>query len=195
VVLTDKYAQKTALRLGVSSDAVRLEFAKTPRLRTAPTEPGEAGVEPTPGLELPSVHEHWLVKLLLLHDNLVDWAVAHLDPGWVQNPLAREVIARRLEANKTQTWTSLTAFLDQCASPEVRNMVAEVTVQERPLPNPAQQLADVALRLRNQFIERQVATSVQRASHPDTSEAERLDLLRQQQELRQLKRQPIQPLS
>jgi DNA primase len=194
VVLIDKYAQKTALRLGVSPDAVRTEFGKRPRPKTAPAETGEEPAEPPPGLEPPSTQEHWLIKLLLLHDDLVGWAVAHLDPTWVQNPLARQIVARRLEANKSQTWTSLAAFLDECDTPETQNLVSEVTVQERPLPNPAQQLGDVVLRLRNQFIDRQVAALVQRSSHPDTGEAVRLNLLRQQQELRLLKRQPLQRL-
>jgi len=39
-----------------------------------------------------------------------------------------------------------------------------------------------------------VAALAQRSSLPEMSEAERLDLLRQQQQLRQLKRQPITPL-
>ena len=55
-----------------------------------------------------------------------------------------------------------------------------------------QQLADVALRLRNQFIDRQLAALMQRANQPECAETERLDLLRQQQELRRRKRQPIQ---
>src|ERR1035437_1473247 len=36
LVLIDKYAQKTALRLGVSPEAVRAEFKKTSRTKTAP---------------------------------------------------------------------------------------------------------------------------------------------------------------
>ena len=191
VVLTDKYAQKTALRLGVSPEAVRAEFSKRPRPRAAPNQAGEEQAQPAPVVEPPPAQEHWLVKLLLLNDDLMDWAVAHLDPRWVQNPLAREVAARRLDAHKAQTWTTIAAFLDSCTTPEVRSLVAESTVQDRPLPNPGQQLADVVLRLRNQFIERQMAPLVQRASHPDTSEADRLDLLRQQQDLRNLKRQPL----
>src|SRR5205814_4329629 len=40
-VLIDKYAQKTALRLGVSPDAVRAEFTKLARKQKAPLEPAE----------------------------------------------------------------------------------------------------------------------------------------------------------
>jgi hypothetical protein len=48
------------------------------------------------------------------------------------------------------------------------------------------------LRLRNQAIDRQSAALMQRAHQPETTEAERNELLQQQQELRRLKRQPIQ---
>ena len=51
--------------------------------------------------------------------------------------------------------------------------------------------ADIATRLRNQFIDRQLAALIQRLNQPEAGEAERLELLQQQQRLRALKRQPI----
>jgi hypothetical protein len=69
--------------------------------------------------------------------------------------------------------------------------VTEAATQERPLPNPAQQLADLALRLRNQSIDRELAALMQRANQPETGEAERLELLHHQQDLRVRKRQPL----
>ena len=190
-VLIDKYAQKTALRLGVTPDAVRAEFRKLSRAKAPAPEAVEPPVEESASPQRPSTHEYWLLKLLLLHDDLVGWAAAHLDPGWVQHPLARQIVAQRLAAHANQTWTSLAAFLDECETPEMQSLVTEATAEPRPIPNPSQQLADVALRLRNQFIDRQLAALMQRANQPESSEAERLDLLRQQQELRRLKRQPI----
>jgi hypothetical protein len=47
------------------------------------------------------------------------------------------------------------------------------------------------LRLRNQFIDRQVAALSYRASQPGTNEEEGVELLREQQQLRLLKRQPL----
>jgi DNA primase len=190
-VLIDKYAQKTALRLGVTPDAVRAEFRKLSRAKAPTPETAEPPVEESPSPQRPSNHEYWLLKLLLLHDDLVTWAAAHLDPGWLQHPLARQIVAQRLAADANQTWTSLAAFLDECETPEMRSLVTEATAEPRPIPNPSQQLPDLALRLRNQFIDRQFAALMQRANQPECSEAERLDLLRQQQQLRQLKRQPI----
>jgi DNA primase len=190
-VLIDKYAQKTALRLGVTPDAVRAEFRKLSRAKAPAPEAAEPSVEESPSPQRPSNHEYWLLKLLLLHDDLVTWAAAHLDPGWVQHSLARQIITQRLAAHANQTWTSLAAFLDECETPEMRSLVTEATAEPRPIPNPSQQLPDLALRLRNQFIDRQFAALMQRANQPECREAEKLDLLRQQQDLRLLKRQPI----
>ncbi|HWH71197.1 MAG TPA: hypothetical protein VNT26_17555, partial [Candidatus Sulfotelmatobacter sp.] len=194
-VLIDKYAQKTALRLGVSPEAVRAEFGKLARYSAPEPEPPEEFQEVSPSpVQPPSTHEHWLVKLLLLHEELVEWAVAHLDPNWVQHALVRQIVDQRLRAYQQQTWSSLGAFLSECVTSEAQRLITEAAAQERALPNPAQQLADVVLRLRNQFIERQMAALMQRANQPQTAEAERIEILRQQQELRALKRQPLGPL-
>jgi DNA primase len=190
-VLIDKYAQKTALRLGVTPDAVRGEFRKLSRAKAPTPETAEPPLEESPSPQRPSNHEFWLLKLLLLHDDVVAWAAAHLDPGWVQHSLVRQIITHRLAAHANQTWTSLAAFLDECETPEMRSLVTEATAEPRPIPNPSQQLPDLALRLRNQFIDRQLVALMQRANQPECNETERLDLLRQQQQLRQLKRQPI----
>ena len=73
----------------------------------------------------------------------------------------------------------------------MRSLITEATTEPRPIPNPAQQLLDVALRLRNQAIDRESAALMQRAHQPEASEAERRRCYSQQQDLRQLKRQPI----
>ena len=167
-VLIDKYAQKTALRLGVTPDAVRAEFRKLSRAKAPAPEAVEPPVEESASPQRPSTHEYWLLKLLLAHDDLVGWAAAHLDPGWVQHPLVRQIVAQRLAAQANQTWTSLAAFLDQCEDPEAcESLVTEATAEPRPIPNPSQQLADVALRLRNQFLDRQLAALMQRANQPE----------------------------
>ncbi len=192
-VLIDKYAQKTALRLGVTPDAVRAEFRKLSRAKAPAPEPVEPPVEEAAGPQRPSTHEYWLLKLLLLHDDLVAWAAAHLDPGlgaaspWRGRSLRSAW--RRTRIRPGPAWRPSSTSVKR---PEMRSLVTEATAEPRPIPNPSQQLSDVALRLRNQFIDRQLAALMQRANQPECGEAERLDLLRQQQELRHLKRQPIQ---
>jgi DNA primase len=190
-VLIDKYAQKAALRLGVTPDAVRAEFRKLSRARPAASEQVEEPVPETPPLQPPSTHEHWLLKLVLRHEDLVGWTALHLDPEWVRHPLVQQVISRRLAAHSDGTWHDLAGFLGDCEAPELQNLITEATADERPLPNPEQQLKDVVLRLRNQFLDRQLAALLQRTNQPETSEAERLELLHQQQALRQRKREPL----
>jgi len=194
VVLIDKYAQKTALRLGVSPDAVRAEFKRIPKARSTTAGAETETVESKPEPARPSPHEFWLLKLVLLHDDTVDWVASHLDSNWIQHAVTRTIVERRLAAQANQTWRGLAAFLDEFESPEAQNLITEVTAEAREIPDPSRQLADVATRLRNQFIDQQLAALLYRSNLPETSEAERLDLLRQQQQLRQLKRQPITPL-
>ena len=193
-VLIDKYAQRTALRLGVAPDAVRVEFRKLSRANRSAPEPREEAVAQAPAPQPPSNPEYWLLKLILRHEDLLPWAALHLDPEWVQHPLVRQVISRRIAAHSAETWQGLPSFLGQCESPELRSLVTEATADERAILNPEQQLADLALRLRNQALDRRLAASLQRASLPETNESDREELLREQQELRLLKRQPLGPL-
>lgn len=190
-VLIDKYAQKTALRLGVSPDSVRTEFKKMSRGKTPAPEAADQLPDEAPVAQRPSNHESWLLKLLLMNDDLVEWAATHLDMNWVEHPVVRQVVSQRLAAHTNQTWGSLAAFLSECEAAETQTMVAEAASTDRPVPDPALQLADVTLRLRNQFIDRQMGALMQRLNHPETTEAERETLLRKQQELRSLKRQPL----
>ena len=132
-----------------------------------------------------------MLKLLLAHDELIEWAAGHLDPAWVQNPLAREIVTLRLAAYEKQSWTSLAAFIDECPKPEHRQLVTEATVAERPLPNPSQQLADVALKLRNLCLEKEMSELMVKLNQPETSHDEQLELSRKREELRALKRRPL----
>ena len=195
VVLIDKHAQKTALRLGVVADAVRAEFRKGATARPAtdpesfePDDPAETE-SPRPG-----PHELRLLRLMLKHEMGLPWLAAHLDPEWIQHPAVKSIVVRCLAAHADGSWSSLAGFLDQFESAEARNLITEGVSESRELPNPDQQLADVTLRLRNQFLDRQLAASYLRLSQP-MSEREHLELVRQQQQLKLLKRQPLTPLT
>jgi hypothetical protein len=202
----------------VAPDAVRAEFRKLARTRTPAQTASEGPPEAAAELPRPSPQEYWLLKLALAHEHLVPWVAAHLDLAWVQHPLAKQLVQKRLAAHHSQAWTSLAAFLAECETPELRNLVTEVAVQERILSSPAQHfadatirpatelekakgdaspaqhLADVTLRLRNQAIDRQIAALKQRLNQPNVPESENEALLRRQQELRASKQRPLVPL-
>ena len=193
VVLLDKYAQKTALRLGVAPDAVRAEFKKVPETGVAMRERPPEVADENAASEPPSTIELWLLKLLLLHEELVGWALTRLKPEWVEHAVARQALVQLLEAHKIGTWSTLAGFLAQCDNPDLQALLTECAATNRPMPNPEQQLQDVAVKLRNQFITRQMAALMQQIDRSDLAEPERLELLRQQHELRQLKSRPIEP--
>src|SRR5690606_14004008 len=57
-VLIDKYAQKTALRLGVSAESVRAEFKKIGRNQKSPADSApDDNLEPEVEMPRPSAHE------------------------------------------------------------------------------------------------------------------------------------------
>ena len=132
-----------------------------------------------------------MLKLLLLHDDLVAWTALHLDVNWIAHLLVRQIVVQRLAAQTNETWQSLAAFLDECESAEMRALVTEAVAEDRKIPNPDQQLGDVTLKLRNEFLDRRIAACVQRASQPGIPEAEQIKFSREEQELRQQKRAPL----
>jgi DNA primase len=189
VALFDKYAKSVALRLGFTLHSVVTEFQK---LLEQQSSGKQTEAEPPPEIiSKPSVHEFHLLKILLLHDELAAWVALHLDVNWIAHPPARKIIEQRLAAQTTETWKSLAAFLDECETPEMRSLVTEAVAEDRKIPNPEQQLADVTLRLRNQFLDRQIGTCIQRANQPGIAESDQIKFSRTEQELRKQKRAPL----
>lgn len=190
VVLVDKYAQKTALRLAVAPESVRAEFKKMSR--SQPQAPETSGdQEEVTAVAPPGPAEQWLLKLLLMNEDMAGWASAHLDPNWVRHPAAREIVSKRIVAHTNATWTSVPAFLEEFQDAQARELVSQAAADDRPLPNPAQVIVDVTLRLRNEFIELQRADLLRQASQPGISEAAQLELLQQRHVLLAAKNKPL----
>ena len=199
-VLIDTYAQKTALRLGVAAESVRSEFKKssTPAITYTVSEEETVDADESfetamPEMPPPTPLELHLLKLLFLHDELAAYAVAHLDVDWIQHPQVRHIIDLRLAAQEHETWHSLTEFLDGFESPDERSLITGVVMEARKMPDPEIQLADVALKLRNQSFDRQIAALTQKISQPETGDEEKLAVLHDLQTLRRSKRTPLAP--
>src|SRR5207237_5324135 len=115
-VLTDTCAQKTAQRLGVATEAVRAEFRKIRAQQVSETDtkaPVAAAAPPA----RPSTQEFWLLKLLLLDDELLPAAVAQLDLNWVQHALVRQIVSLRLKTRPhPPSVTALLAALEDPAA-------------------------------------------------------------------------------
>ncbi len=192
-VFADKYEQKTALMLGVSPISVRAEWKKI-RVNAPAIERADDIAEPTDADEpRPNPLEFWLLKLAF--DDVADfaWLAAHLDLDWVIHLTTRQLLARRLGAHTQQTWRGAAGFLSETEAEPARALLSEALADARPAENPQQQLGDVLLRLRNQFIDRRLMRLTQESTRAELAESELHRLLQLQQELRRIKQQPLQP--
>jgi DNA primase len=196
-VLLDTYAQKTALRLGVAAEAMRNEFKKSRATRIVDTE--EAPPETAPEMERPNPHECWLLRLLLENDESVPWIAAHLEVEWLAHPMVREIVGERFSTDASETWPGLAAWLSQVEQPGWQSLITEVLSDQRPLRDVETIIKGSPTRpgtiklLRDKHIDRQLALLNQRLATPDLSEDETRDLCVQLDQLRRLKRQPLQP--
>ncbi len=198
-VLADTYAQKTAQRLGVSVQAVRTEFKSKPG-RRRPTGEEEA----TPDQDSPprpATPEFWLVKLLMLDEEQTEWVAAHLDVEWVQHPVVKQIVSLRLDAHRVQAWSGVAAFLETLPDAPAKSLVSEAVCEKRAIANVEELLKGrpgspgVLERLREKFIERRLAELTRQAAGPGLSEAEKMQVFHQQNQLRRLKRAPLAPLA
>jgi DNA primase len=207
-VLIDTYAQKTALRLGVSPEAVRDEFRKLAARSSATSVESEAEEEEAASAQPQPMtpQEFCLLKFLFETDEHTDWVAAHLKLEWLTAQALREIVAARLRSHTAGTWQGVGAFLSSFEDDASRQIITEVLTRplvtntdglriprQQTLPNVFRQLQDVLRDLRNDFLDRQMAALTQQASQPEMRDEDRLTILRQQQELRALKRQPLPP--
>ena len=102
----------------------------------------------------------------------------------MQHKAVREIIIRRIAAESEKKWVSLAAFLDECESPEIQNLLTEAVAENRKIPSPGQQREQLAVRMRNQYIDRALAALNHRLGQPETSELEKVELQRQADKLR-----------
>jgi len=117
---------------------------------------------------------------------------------WVPNPVAREIVARRLRV--TGQWPGVAAWLAQLENPQWQSVVTECLTDSRPVPVEAnlkgsETHSGLIKRLRDDYIQRQLAAISQQLMAPDLPEAGQRELMDRQQHLRQLKRQPLTPKS
>jgi hypothetical protein len=111
--------------------------------------------------------------------------------NWVSHPLVRQIAGARVDAQKKGSWNNLAAFLDGCDSTEMRSLITEAAAEERVIPNAEKQLADVILKLRNQFLDRHLAALTQKAGLPGIPDEEKNRLLLEREKLRKEKSAPL----
>jgi DNA primase len=200
VVLIDTYAQKTALRLGVAPEAVRAEFKKFRRSqRDAPPSEENEAVAFSNSTPVPPM-ERWLLHFTLTNEEMLSWIVDRLDLRWIRHATAKQIANACINAARSNSWTGATGLLDSCEDQEMRRLITEIVTEPLTLTEPEKKLKGdpghtdkrgILERLRDDFIDDEIAALRRRTNLPETSDDERIEFLRKQQELRQTKRTPL----
>jgi len=195
-MLIDTHAQKAALRLGVSTDAVRAEFKKTraaepraprddefDRAADEADSASAAAIEEAPSVP-PTVREMQLLKLLLSASEHRAVAAARLDANWLKSSAVKRIVHRcleDLEGALPQGAAFLSEFRDD---PQAQALIGTALSEQHHIPHPEKQIVDVLTHLRNDYLTAELQRLNRELVHPDVSDERRTDLLQQQQQLR-----------
>jgi DNA primase len=191
--LVDRYAQKTAARLGINALSALQRFKNaTARAAYRPETNADRSI-PDDNSWRPNTQEFWLLKILLNHDETLEWTRAHLHPEWIQNPLVREIVEHRLSLSDGQPVQPAT-ILHRINSDQARSLVTEALAEEREIPRPDQQLIEIATRLRNTNLDRELAALNQTLGQPDLSPEHTNAVIMEVNALRAAKRGALTPL-
>jgi DNA primase len=191
-VLQDTVARKAAGLLGVSIEAVRAEFRKAGRAAPRQAE-STAAVQSAPEAARPSEIEFWLLRLVLADIELTEWALGHLDLAWVEHPVVRRVLEARFRAFEQGLDPDIPPLLETLADPAATALVTEAVALGAELPERPRILMDAVRRVRDRWLEREIAELTRLAARPDTAPDARVAALQRQMELRRLKAAPLQP--
>ncbi len=191
-VTTDKYAQKTAFRLGVSVESVRKEFSRKGRPAPQPREYDDAPPEEEVLLERPTESEMWFLKLLLIAEGDGRGWIQHLRPEWIANVTLRKLAESIRQQEMEQQWQGPTAFMHTLDNDFEQSLITEAMFEKRTIPEVAKQLHDHLLTLRNQYIKRQMEAATRRLMQPGIDQHEQIALMQIQQRLRSAKNLPLE---
>ncbi len=192
-VLADTYVRKTALRLGVSPEAVKSEMRKAQRsTRPRPPldQPDDSPAEEEAAVSRPDALELWLLRLLLRHDEQLDWFIRHLDPHWLAHALTRELVETRFSLQHEPA----AAMIAQLTHESARALASELLTEDQNLPETSRQAEDIVSRLRNRHLDREIARLMTQAGATGMDDQTQIRLLREVEALRRMKREPLAPL-
>ena len=197
-VLIDTYAQKLSHRLNVAADAVRSEFAKRKqnfqRISSLQEEKQIPVSEEMP-MAKPNSVEFWLLKLALAGETPTDWLESRLDLQWVNHDGIRDILHQNFALYSENNSAIFPDLLGVLPSEAHKKLATESVADSRKIPNPTQQLNDIVLRLRNQFIDSRLS-EIQRELVSSASDESRWpELISERDELKKLMSHPLEPLA
>ena len=147
-------------------------------------------------LPRPGQQEFWLLKFLMIADqDLLGWAAAHLDCNWISHTSVRRIAGLRLAQAGSDHPGELAPLLEELAEDAfATQLVTEAASDGRTVPDLANQLAEATLRLRNVWIDRQIAVLSGQLNDSRLDDTQLHAIEKQKQELRAWKKMPVAEL-
>lgn len=202
--LVDTYAQKTALRLGISPEAVRSEFKKSTSTKSELIEQDEDS-EKTSITETISPfqdEEFAVLQLLLKTDEFVDWISNYLDPRWIKHKAVKTIVEARIQAHRNKLLQDLPQFLGSFEDENVRMLITKAISlnyrgttdhnKDRPVTKLFEDLQGFVVRMRKSCLEPEL-NRLDSLTH-ESDDTLRADALRRLQALKVLLKGPLQPI-
>jgi DNA primase len=195
-LLFERYARKTAARLGVDPVQAIAAFRKLARETAQPRARDEDALpqepEPEPAVR-PSHPELWILKLALLNDDSIEWLAAHLDFHWLEHAQVRSILEHRLAPRADGSWPAPAEILnDLTDDAPAQNLLTAASTEPLKLADPTNVLRETLLRLRNVYIDRQLTLVAAQMADANANIAE---LLARQKALRAARTTPLTPIS
>lgn len=179
----------------------------------APTASTEEASEPEPESP-PSKQEFWLLQALFHSDDQMEWLANTLHLEWLTHFGVRQIVALRLAAHANDAWQGPAQLLGRLPDDATRSLCTQAMAEsDRMLATPQSRegedalraariqsdrerarlamLRDVLTRLRNDFIDRRMSELNRDLNTPGLAEAQFDALLREREQLRQQKQQPL----
>jgi len=189
-VIIDTHARKLAARLGVSIDSIQQEFRRLGHRERSAHAASETEIDES--LSRPAPAELWLLRILLTRGDLIEWAATHLSPEWIRHPAARRIVEHLFARGLDET--GVAGLVEDFPDGPSVALITEAAADDRSTPNAPQQLADIAVKLRNACLDRKLSDLLRRMEEPGATDARRVELLREQQALRTVRREPLSVL-
>ncbi|KAF0180628.1 MAG: DNA primase [Limisphaerales bacterium] len=173
------------------------------------------GTDPAPEPEAPpSKQEFWLLQALFHSDDQMEWLANTLRLEWLTHLGVRQIVAHRLAGYANQSWHGPAQLLGELPDDAARSLCTQAMAEsDRMLATPQPRegedaaratriqaerekarlamLRDVLTRLRNDFIDRRMSELNRELNAPQLEDSEQNSLLREREQLRQQKKQPL----
>ncbi|MCX7823950.1 MAG: DNA primase [Verrucomicrobiae bacterium] len=176
-VLRASYVQRSAARLGVPESALLEEMAKIRRAPERREQPSALPPAPISQRPAPLAAEKMLLQQVLRSPDLMASACARLDPAWLTNSVAGEMLAAIHRLHGHGQWQGTVQLLD--AFPDDQPLLAELLLDPAPTPEPAQVVDDCLRALRDRWTKLRISQLTQQL-HQEGLSAEAINCIQKQ---------------